>query len=868
MKDIAENEDPDRLDPSIYRYIIRHTRNDQLVLLALTLISMPFVYLALDIPKLIVNQAIGGTGPFELFGQEMEQIPYLLALSCVFLALVVVNGALKYVNNVYRGALGERMLRRIRYTLYSHVLRFPLPHFRKISGNEVIPMVTAETEPLGGFIGDSIALPLFQGGLLITYLSFIFVQDFWLGIAAIALYPPQMYLIPKLQAKVNALAKERTLNVRKLADNVGETVSGIVDVHANNAGFYSRARVSQRLGIIFDIRYEIYKRKFFIKFLNNFLAQLTPFFFYSIGGYLVLKGQLSLGALVAVLAAYKDISPPWKELLKFYQIKEDIKVKYAQIIEQFTPDGLTDRDKVERRDTLPAEHFSALVANQMSYGDPDDETSILPSSFQTKLDQHVAIVSDDSQQATYLGQIICGLQTPASGRIQFDENDLNAITVSVLGKTTAYCDDSAFVFKGSVADNLMMGLKQAPVSEASEGSDSERTRFIKLAEQSGNSAESIDDNWIARTTSDGRDSQLEKLIGDTLQLVELDGDIEVLGLRQHITQQSHPELCSQIIDTRQRLKDMLTEDVFSSMVEPFNPGSFHTNITIGENIVFGSPVSSDFSLENLHGNESVKDLLAQHDLYESLVQIGYQASKILLEIFSDVPEDSDLFEQYSFIHADEFDEIRRLVAQVEETGQESMETSERQRFLGVAFQLDATRHRLGLIEDDLMERIVSVRQALSEKLGEDNTEVSFFSPEKYNDSVSVSDNILFGRIRYGMGNAREKINLAIRELLTEVGLGQTIIELGLNFDTGPAGSRLTSLQRQKLSLARSLLKQPQILVINRPLLSLDQTSQNRIMQRIRELRDNLGTFVVVDAEEDAARYDATLRISNQRVSIA
>ena len=70
-----------------------------------------------------------------------------------------------------------------------------------------------------------------------------------------------------------------------------------------------RARRHQRRasGKIYGIRFDIFKRKFFVKFLNNFLAQITPFFFYSVGGYLVIKGSLSLGALVAVLAAYKDI---------------------------------------------------------------------------------------------------------------------------------------------------------------------------------------------------------------------------------------------------------------------------------------------------------------------------------------------------------------------------------------------------------------------------------------------------------------------------------------------------------------------------------------------------------------------------------
>ena len=52
------------------------------------------------------------------------------------------------------------------------------------------------------------ALPIFQAELL-TILVFMFIQDPVLGLAAIALYPLQGYLIPKLQRKVNSLGKER-----------------------------------------------------------------------------------------------------------------------------------------------------------------------------------------------------------------------------------------------------------------------------------------------------------------------------------------------------------------------------------------------------------------------------------------------------------------------------------------------------------------------------------------------------------------------------------------------------------------------------------------------------------------------------------
>ena len=182
--------DANKIDPSIYRYILKHTKKDQIFVLLLTLLSMPVIYASLEIPKIIINSAISGLGvPDDILGFEVTQIDYMLSLCFLFLALVLIAGGLKYVTNVYRGVVGERMLRRFRFDLFSRILRFPNHRFKQVSQAEMLPMITAETEPLGGFIGDAFALPAFQGGLLFTYLFFIFNQDLFLGLAAVALYP-------------------------------------------------------------------------------------------------------------------------------------------------------------------------------------------------------------------------------------------------------------------------------------------------------------------------------------------------------------------------------------------------------------------------------------------------------------------------------------------------------------------------------------------------------------------------------------------------------------------------------------------------------------------------------------------------------
>ena len=115
---------------------------------------------------MIVNEAIdtdASSFPVEILGVALGQVEYLLVLCVTFLGLVLVNGGFKYFLNVYRGVVGERMLRRLRYDLFVRLLRFPLPRFRRTSSGELVSTIVAETDPLGGYIGDSIALPRVPG---------------------------------------------------------------------------------------------------------------------------------------------------------------------------------------------------------------------------------------------------------------------------------------------------------------------------------------------------------------------------------------------------------------------------------------------------------------------------------------------------------------------------------------------------------------------------------------------------------------------------------------------------------------------------------------------------------------------------------
>ena len=231
------------------------------------------------------------------------------------------------------------MLRRLRYELFDRVLRFPLAHFRKVKQAEVATMIKDEVEPLGGFIGDAFVQPVFLGGQALTALFFILMQSVWLGLVAVVVLAVQVDHHPAAAASASwCWASSASSRRAQLAGRIAESVDGAVE-HPRQRHLELRARRHRRAARR-DLRDPL--RALSAQVLRQVPEQparrrSTPFLFYLIGGYLALTGQLDVGALVAVIAAYKDLPGPIKELIDWDQQRQDVQIKYEQVIEQFSP---------------------------------------------------------------------------------------------------------------------------------------------------------------------------------------------------------------------------------------------------------------------------------------------------------------------------------------------------------------------------------------------------------------------------------------------------------------------------------------------------------------------------------------------------
>ena len=169
-----------------------------------------------------------------------------------------------------------------------------------------------------------------------------------------------------------------------------------------------------------------------MKFLNNFLSQLTPFFFYSVGGFLAIKGEITVGALVAGLAAYKDLSSPWKELLTYYNQTQDMSLRWKIVIDKFTADILAEESLFEGKPEQMPDLKGNIEIDAVTVRDEADHIILEDISMSIPQGSRVAIKTVNEATATAFADLLTRETLPHRGSVSIAGHDLNTLHQAVI----------------------------------------------------------------------------------------------------------------------------------------------------------------------------------------------------------------------------------------------------------------------------------------------------------------------------------------------------------------------------------------------------------------------------------------------------
>ncbi len=780
------------METNLYRYIVRRSLKHQLALSALAFV-VTFVSLApTDLRRRIINKAIAANDLGALF------------LYCfLFLAAVLLAGFLKYVITNYEGMISETMLRELRTELYHRILRFPLPHFRTTPTGQLIAMILGEVEDLGLFFGQAFSVPLVHGLKLLGNVLYMVWLNPWMAMAGVALYPFQIWLIPKLQRRVTHMSRERVKLVRTLSDHIQESVTGIQEIHANDTLAYESRGYRNQLQKIFQIRIRIYNLKYFIKWINNFLALLGPFFLFLIGGYFIIRwpGSFDVGSLVAFLAAYEQLNEPWRELLNYYQQKEVAETKYEQVTANFEIPGLLPEFPTEERLPEPVPTLAGAYELRSASVVLDGTRALDGLQLAVPPHRHLAVTGTAGSGRSTLALVLARLYG-YTGSVLLDEVELSQLPAAVAGRQIAYVGAEARLFTGTVFQNVVYGLRHQPAG----------ARSTALAPTNG----AAQDDWLDLGMAGVSDrSGLVAFVLETARITGLDDDLFAFGLRTTIDPAARPDIAERLLVARRLVAERFEREGGEAAVEFFDRNRFAHYASIGENILFGHSPLPVLALDRLADSTHFRKVIGETGLRADLLRLGGEIAREMVEIFRDIPADNELFANFSLITAGELPEYTRLVTRLDRAGADGLPAEDQERLIALSLRLIPARHRLGRVDEPFIAKVVATRHRFAETLPE--ALARGFAPydrERYFADGTLLENILFGKVLATSSLAVKKVNAIVEEVIGAHGLREVVLEAGLEYHVGLAGSKLSPAQRQRVALTRALLKRPQILILD------------------------------------------------------
>ena len=845
------------IDRTIFAFIWKHSKRDQLLLLVATLTLFPLLYLTLELPKRIINDAIGtGSAQIEAYGFTFSQTGYLALLCVAFLLAVLAHGIMKMRINTMKGVLAERLLRRFRYSLIARILRFPQPYFERTSQGELVSMVTAECEPMGGLMGDAVAQPVLQAGQMLTILGFLFLQSFAFGLAACALIPLQAWLIPRLQRQINLLNKKRVIQVRALAAEIGEGATGAATLRLNNGWRYRMAMITDRLGRLFEIRFIIFQKKFFMKFINNFISQLTPFLFFSIGGYLVIEGEVTLGALVAALAAYKDLSSPWKELLAYYNQSQDMQLRWETITERFAPAGMIDETLFEGAPETMERLNGEIVLDGVTVHDEDGNPVLedISATFPAGSTVGIAAASEEDRHA--LAAVLTREAMIAGGKITINGHDLSQLHQATLAACIGHATSRPVMFMGSYGDNILMPVRHRPMSG---GVDED---FAAEAQRAGNSTDMLTGDWIDPGVA-GVESAAE-LRGWWYRLVHGMGTADVLTRRamdQSFDADAHAELTQALIDLRPKVSKAIEAAGLSRHVHRFDPDIYNPGLPVGENLLFATPrvaLTPDVLAQKLEFLRSLNEM----NLGEDLLTLSRDLIELLRQIFGPGGSDHPLFRKLG-LDVDIYDAAVELVGRTEQG--KPLTDAEMALLLSVPSSISA--EQIGpAFPEEIKARVLSMRQAHSEVLRRQMDDLyAPISPDAHVLGLSVLENALYGKVSEAAGTRAEELREVVAGVLDAEGVSSLVLQLVFDLPINLGGANLSAMFSEPLAITRATIKRPDIVILEQVLASFGPDTHAALYDNLRALLPDATLIFLDESFDDTTPFDVYTEVSNGRL---
>ena len=346
---------------------------------------------------------------------------------------------------------GQRVMYDMRRGLFAHVLRLPLRFFDRNPVGRLVTRVTNDVAAINEMF-TSMLVNLFRDAFLILgILIVMFGLEWRLALVIFALFPIIVLAAWQFRNRVRAAYREVRRQIARLNAYLQESISGMRIIQV----FVQEKKANERFSEINQAKYVAQMRQMLtfavfrpmMSFLSSFAIALVIWY----GGFNVLRGSLSLGALTAFIQYARMLFEPVLNLSEGYNVLQAAMASSERIFR------LLDKEEedVGGGERLPAPK-GRIEFRDVWFAYNEEDWVLKGVSFVAEPGKHVAIVGPTGSGKTTIIRILLRMYPIQKGQILLDGVPIEQLDLGDLRSRMAVVLQEVFLFSGDVMDNIKL----------------------------------------------------------------------------------------------------------------------------------------------------------------------------------------------------------------------------------------------------------------------------------------------------------------------------------------------------------------------------------------------------------------------------
>lgn len=387
----------------------------------------------------------------------MKNMKLLNTVAFSLLGLFVVRTVVKYITLYLYAYVGHRINIDIRESIYKHVQNLPFSYLDKQTAGGIVSRIMNDVSALNGILTSSFFMICISNFItLIVSLVILFALDWKLTLINLACVPLYCFINHKFNSVVRLTSKRIQEQSAAIAGKLTESVSNQKIIRIFNSQNFFLKRFVKELETLMKLNLKGVKYDALVQQLTSIIGDIGPLVVLWYGVVLILRGNMTVGGLIAFYQYLLQIYAPINNLSAFNMYVQSARGALSRIVEfsQITTDDINEGIEI-------GDLTGEITLKNISFSYDSAKPVLDRVSLKIKPREFIGVVGPSGSGKTTLVNILTKFYKLTDGEIAFDNYSINDIQTKALLEHIGLVTQEPYLFRTTFEENIKLGNRNA-----------------------------------------------------------------------------------------------------------------------------------------------------------------------------------------------------------------------------------------------------------------------------------------------------------------------------------------------------------------------------------------------------------------------